>query len=143
MAQGQGTKIKKKAATIPPGTWIEATFYDDTKIKDNRPLSRTDLDKATITIRRSAGIFRVKGQKAELKGRPHQDEPAVGVEAAETQHGPADRQVGRVAGQGRQGRADRHHDPEPPRWARPRSPRNARDQGRSHQQRHHQPDRPP
>ncbi len=37
-------KLKKKAATLPPGTWIEATCYDDTKVKDNRSITRHDLD---------------------------------------------------------------------------------------------------
>jgi predicted amidohydrolase YtcJ len=40
-------KLKARAAKTPPGQWIEATFYDDTKIKDNRPLTRLDLDKAS------------------------------------------------------------------------------------------------
>jgi predicted amidohydrolase YtcJ len=40
-------KLKARAAKTPPGTWIEAAFYDDTKIKDNRPLNRLDLDKAS------------------------------------------------------------------------------------------------
>jgi predicted amidohydrolase YtcJ len=40
-------KLKAKADKTPPGTWIEGAFYDDTKIKDGRPLSRADLDKAS------------------------------------------------------------------------------------------------
>jgi predicted amidohydrolase YtcJ len=40
-------KLKARAAKTPPGTWVEANFYDDTKIKDNRQLSRADLDKAS------------------------------------------------------------------------------------------------
>jgi len=40
-------KLKARAAKTPPGQWIEAQFYDDTKIKDNRPLTRLDLDKAS------------------------------------------------------------------------------------------------
>ena len=40
-------KLAAKAKTLPPGTWIEANFYDDTKTKDNRPLTRADLDKAS------------------------------------------------------------------------------------------------
>ena len=40
-------KVAAKAKTLAPGTWINATFYDDTKIKDNRALTRQDLDKAT------------------------------------------------------------------------------------------------
>ncbi len=42
-------KIAAKAKTLPPDTWINATFYDDTKIKDGRQLTRLDLDKATTT----------------------------------------------------------------------------------------------
>jgi predicted amidohydrolase YtcJ len=40
-------KLKAKAATVPPGTWIVAGYYDDTKIKDGRPLTLADLDKAS------------------------------------------------------------------------------------------------
>ncbi len=40
-------KLKARAAKTPPGTWVMAEFYDDTKIKDGRPLSRIDLDKAS------------------------------------------------------------------------------------------------
>ncbi len=40
-------KLKERAAKTPPGTWIEAKFYDDTKTKDNRPLTIADLDKAS------------------------------------------------------------------------------------------------
>ncbi len=37
-------KLKKKAATLPPGTWINADYYDDTKVKDGREINRHDLD---------------------------------------------------------------------------------------------------
>ncbi len=40
-------KIAAKAKTVPAGTWITASYYDDTKIKDGRPLTRQDLDKAS------------------------------------------------------------------------------------------------
>jgi predicted amidohydrolase YtcJ len=40
-------KLKAKAAKTPHGTWITASFYDDTKIRDNRPLTRSDLDRAS------------------------------------------------------------------------------------------------
>jgi predicted amidohydrolase YtcJ len=40
-------KLKAKAATLPPGTWVEGFFLDDTKLKDKRPLNIHDLDKAT------------------------------------------------------------------------------------------------
>jgi predicted amidohydrolase YtcJ len=60
-------KVAAKAKTLPPNTWINATFYDDTKIKDNRQLSRLDLDKATtqhpvmVNLRGGhAGVFNSK-----------------------------------------------------------------------------------
>jgi hypothetical protein len=39
--------IRKKAAETPPGFWVEAWMFDDTKLRDPRPLHRTDLDAAT------------------------------------------------------------------------------------------------
>ena len=41
-------KLRVRAATAPPGTWVEGYFFDDTKLKDNRPLNAEDLDKVTI-----------------------------------------------------------------------------------------------
>jgi predicted amidohydrolase YtcJ len=40
-------KLRAKAQTLPPGTWVEGFFLDDTKLKDKRPLNIHDLDKAT------------------------------------------------------------------------------------------------
>jgi predicted amidohydrolase YtcJ len=40
-------KLAAKAKTLPADTWVTAAFYDDTKTKDNRPLTRADLDKAS------------------------------------------------------------------------------------------------
>jgi predicted amidohydrolase YtcJ len=40
-------KLKARAAKTPPGTWIQAKFFDDTKVKDNRPITIADLDKAS------------------------------------------------------------------------------------------------
>ena len=37
-------KLKAKAQTLPPGTWIEGFFFDDTKIKDGHQLHVRDLD---------------------------------------------------------------------------------------------------
>jgi predicted amidohydrolase YtcJ len=37
-------KLKAKAAQLPPGTWVDGYFFDDTKLKDKRPLNRHDLD---------------------------------------------------------------------------------------------------
>ncbi|HKG93634.1 MAG TPA: amidohydrolase [Gemmatimonadaceae bacterium] len=38
--------LRKKAATTPPGQWVLAFMFDDTKLADGRPLSRRDLDAA-------------------------------------------------------------------------------------------------
>ncbi len=40
-------KLKTKAAQVPPGTWVEGFFFDDTKVKDARPLRRIDLDQVS------------------------------------------------------------------------------------------------
>lgn len=40
-------KLKARAAITPTGTWVEGYFYDDTKVKDGRPLTRYDLDKVS------------------------------------------------------------------------------------------------
>src|ERR1700688_808769 len=37
-------KLRAKARETPPGTWVEGYFFDDTKVKDNRPLNIHDLD---------------------------------------------------------------------------------------------------
>ncbi len=37
-------KLRARAATLPPGQWVEGFFHDDTKLKDGRPLSVADLD---------------------------------------------------------------------------------------------------
>lgn len=39
--------IRERAARTPPGQWIRAFKFDDTKIRDTRPLCRQDLDAAT------------------------------------------------------------------------------------------------
>ena len=40
--------IRERAARTPPGQWIRAFKFDDTKVRDARPLTRQDLDAATI-----------------------------------------------------------------------------------------------
>ena len=40
-------KLRAKAQQLPPGTWVEGYFHDDTKLKDKRPLNRHDLDKVS------------------------------------------------------------------------------------------------
>jgi predicted amidohydrolase YtcJ len=38
--------LRRRAAETPPGHWVKAFKFDDTKLKDGRPLSRQDLDAA-------------------------------------------------------------------------------------------------
>src|SRR5215469_13494111 len=40
-------KLKAKARTLPPETWVEGYFYDDTKVKDGRLIDRRDLDQVS------------------------------------------------------------------------------------------------
>ena len=40
-------KLRAKARGTPPGTWVEGYFFDDTKVKDDRPLNAHDLDRVS------------------------------------------------------------------------------------------------
>src|SRR5437016_913261 len=40
-------KLKAKTRALPPGTWIDGYFHDDTKLKDKRPLTTHDLDQVS------------------------------------------------------------------------------------------------
>ncbi len=40
-------KLKERAAKTPPGQWVQGFFYDDTKVKDGRLITRTDLDRVS------------------------------------------------------------------------------------------------
>lgn len=40
-------KLRAKARTTPPGTWVEGYFLDDTKLEDKRPLDIHDLDRVS------------------------------------------------------------------------------------------------
>ena len=40
-------KLRAKAQQVPPDTWVEGYFHDDTKLQDKRPLNRHDLDKVS------------------------------------------------------------------------------------------------
>ncbi len=40
-------KLRAKADTVPPGTWVEGFFFDDTKVKDKRMLHVRDLDEVS------------------------------------------------------------------------------------------------
>ena len=41
-------KLRAKAAQLPPGTWVEGFFFDDTKLKDKRELNVHDLDAVSV-----------------------------------------------------------------------------------------------
>lgn len=40
-------KLAAKARTLPPDTWVEGHFFDDTKVKDRRQLTMADLDRVS------------------------------------------------------------------------------------------------
>jgi predicted amidohydrolase YtcJ len=40
-------KLRAKAKTLPPGTWVAGYFHDDTKLKDKRPINVHDLDQVS------------------------------------------------------------------------------------------------
>jgi predicted amidohydrolase YtcJ len=40
-------KLKARAQKTPPGTWVTGYYYDDTKVKEGRPLTNKDLDKVS------------------------------------------------------------------------------------------------
>ena len=40
-------KLRARLASTPADTWVVGYFFDDTKVKDNRPLTRRDLDKVS------------------------------------------------------------------------------------------------
>ncbi|HXA38702.1 MAG TPA: amidohydrolase [Phenylobacterium sp.] len=42
-------KLRAKAQTLPPDTWVVGEFYDDTKVKDGRLIDVRDLDKVSTT----------------------------------------------------------------------------------------------
>lgn len=41
-------KLRAKSRTLPPGTWVEGYFFDDTKVKDQRELNVHDLDEVSL-----------------------------------------------------------------------------------------------
>ena len=40
-------KLKAKARVTPPGTWVDGYFFDDTKVRDKRLITRQDLDQVS------------------------------------------------------------------------------------------------
>ena len=67
-------KLKAKADQLPPGTWVEGFFFDDTKVKDKRMLHRRDLDEVSknhpVIVRHRGGHTYFYNSKAyEMAGR--------------------------------------------------------------------------
>ena len=66
-------KLSAKAKQTPPGYWVEGFFYDDTKVKDKRPLTIGDLDKVStehpVSVQHRGGHTTFYNSKAfELAG---------------------------------------------------------------------------
>jgi predicted amidohydrolase YtcJ len=66
-------KLKTKAATLPPGTWVMAYFLDDTKISDKRPLNVHDLDAVSAdhpvaVVHRGGHTFFVNSKAFQMAG---------------------------------------------------------------------------
>jgi len=66
-------KLSAKARQTPPGHWVEGFFYDDTKVKDKRPLNIHDLDKVSkdhpVSVQHRGGHTTFYNSKAfELAG---------------------------------------------------------------------------
>lgn len=40
-------KLRQRATRVPPGEWVEGYFYDDTKVRDGRLITRADLDRVS------------------------------------------------------------------------------------------------
>jgi predicted amidohydrolase YtcJ len=43
-------KLRARAQQTPAGYWVEGQFFDDTKVKDGRPLTISDLDKVSTDL---------------------------------------------------------------------------------------------
>jgi len=66
-------KLTAKARQTPAGYWVEGFFYDDTKVKDQRPLNIHDLDKVSkdhpVSVQHRGGHTTFYNSKAfELAG---------------------------------------------------------------------------
>lgn len=66
-------KLRERAAKTPPGEWVQGMFYDDTKVKDGRPLTRGDLDRVSsvhpvAVIHRGGHTVFVNSKAFELAG---------------------------------------------------------------------------
>jgi predicted amidohydrolase YtcJ len=75
-------KLRGKARQMPPGTWVEGYFFDDTKVKDRRQLNVHDLDEVSrehpVVVRHRGGhtsyynsaALKMAGVTKDTKGTP-------------------------------------------------------------------------
>jgi predicted amidohydrolase YtcJ len=72
-------KLRAKAQQLPPGTWVEGYFHDDTKLKDKRPLNRRDLDQVStehpVVVRHRGGHTSFYNTKALEMAKVTKDTP--------------------------------------------------------------------
>ena len=61
-------KLQARAQQVPPGTWVEGYFFDDTKLKDSRGLHLRDLDEVSkdhpVVVRHRGGHTSFYNSKA-------------------------------------------------------------------------------
>jgi predicted amidohydrolase YtcJ len=61
-------KLRARARETPPGFWVEGFFFDDTKVKDKRPLDVHDLDRVStdhpVSVRHRGGHTTYYNSKA-------------------------------------------------------------------------------
>jgi predicted amidohydrolase YtcJ len=72
-------KLRAKARQLPPGTWVEGYFHDDTKLKDKRLLNVHDLDQVStehpVAVRHRGGHTSFYNSKAFELARVTKDTP--------------------------------------------------------------------
>jgi predicted amidohydrolase YtcJ len=72
-------KLRAKARTLPPGTWVEGYFHDDTKLKDKRSITRQDLDQVStehpVVVRHRGGHTSFYNTKALEMAKVTKDTP--------------------------------------------------------------------
>ena len=73
-------KLRARARTTPPGTWVVGYFHDDTKLKDRRSLTRADLDRVStehpVCVRHRGGHTAFYNGKAFELARVTKETPA-------------------------------------------------------------------
>ncbi|MCG8468494.1 MAG: amidohydrolase, partial [Gemmatimonadetes bacterium] len=66
--EGIKSALAERAQNTPPGQWIKGFLYDDTKLEEGRPLTRTDIDEAVpshpVSVTHRGGHTGVYNSKA-------------------------------------------------------------------------------